>query len=518
MNYLKHDNNFIYFKAQAHEAAKLGAIYVGSMRAYKLPMNPYTLKDLQIHTISHNIEDLLGKQVAKHNFMRSLKERIAPKLGDLRPYQAVDVGILQNHPRLAIFNEQRTGKTPTILTALQNYERGMVVCPASLKLNWLKEAKRWAKTDYIVISGTKAKRKKLYETAGKANIIIGYETLRTDIIDILKIYKRFSFLVVDEAHRLRNHKTKQSVAVQKVGNISDRAYPMTGTPAVNHPSDVYGIFKLLNIHKYKSYWQFVERYFATYDTPFGRKLGGIRKERADEFNNLLYDNSLQRKRRDVMAWVPKVTHRTIEIEPTSKQNGLTREVVRKNTLLGNEIPNAITKLTRLRQICVDPMYFGVNTQSPKIKFILDYIEDNPEETVIIFSTMTGALHRLHSQIDGAMILTGRQTTEGKQFAVDQIQKGKSKVLLANIKAGGTGFTLDKADTIIFLDKSYTPDENEQAADRFIPVDPAATYGAKQVITLLVNGSVEPNIEVLLKRKINIISYVNDYGLKGILDL
>ena len=518
MTYLKHDNNFIYFKGLEHEAAKLGATFVGSIRAYKLPMNPYTLKELQNHINSHILNDLLGKQVAKHNFMRSLKERVAPKLGDLRPYQAVDVGILQNHPRLAIFNEQRTGKTPTILTALQNYEGGMVVCPASLKLNWLKEAKRWAKTNYIVISGTKTKRRKLYETSGKANIIIGYETLRTDIDDILRKYRNFSFLVVDEAHRLRNYKTKQSQAVLKIGNRSERIYPMTGTPAVNHPADVFGILKLMNPIRYRAYWQFVDRYFANYDTPFGRKIGEIRKDRENEFNNLLYDHSLQRKRRDVMAWVPKVTHRTIELEPTSKQNGLTREVIRKNTLLGNEIPNAITKLTRLRQICVDPMYFGVNTQSPKIKFILDYIEDNPEETIIVFSTMTGALHRLHSQIDGAMILTGRQTTEGKQFAVDQIQSGKSRVLLANIKAGGTGFTLDKADTIIFLDKSYTPDENQQAGDRFIPVDPDAIYGAKQIITLLVNGSVEPKIEVLLDRKINIISYVNDYGLKGILDL
>ena len=151
MEYIKHDNNFIYFKAKPEEAVELGAAYVASISGWKLPLNPYTLKDLKNHTISHNIDDLLGKQVAKHNFMRSLKERIAPKLGDLRPYQAVDVGIIQNHPRLAIFNEQRTGKTPTILTALQNYEGGMVVCPASLKLNWLKEAKRWAKKDYIVI-------------------------------------------------------------------------------------------------------------------------------------------------------------------------------------------------------------------------------------------------------------------------------------------------------------------------------------------------------------------------------
>ena len=518
MEYIKHDNNFIHFTAKPEEAVELGAAYVASTRSWKLPLNPYTLKELKNHIISHTIDDLLGKQVAKHNFMRSLKERVAPKLGDLRPYQAVDVGIIQHHPRLAIFNEQRTGKTPTILTALQNYEGGMVVCPASLKLNWLKEAKRWAKKPYIVITGTKAKRKKLYETSGRANIIIGYETLRTDIDDILRKYRNFSFLVVDEAHRLRNYKTKQSQAVLKIGGISEKIYPMTGTPAVNHPADVFGILKLLHPHKFRAYWQFVERYFGFYETPFGRKIATIKEDRKEEFNNLLYNHSLQRKRRDVMAWVPKVTHRTIEIEPTSKQNGLTREVVRKNTLLGNEIPNAITKLTRLRQICVDPMYFGVNTQSPKIKFILDYLEDNPEETVIVFSTMTGALHRLHSQIEGAMILTGRQTTAGKQFAVDQIQSGKSRVLLANIKAGGTGFTLDKADTIIFLDKSYTPDENQQAADRFIPVDPKATYGAKQVITLLVNGSVEPKIEVLLDKKINIISYVNDYGLKGILDL
>ena len=516
MTFSTNDDNFIYFKGTQAEGSRVGADYLPTRKLFRLPLNPYTLNDLKGYVNTDKLNALIGVEIAKHNFMRNLKESIAPKLGDLRPYQAVDVQILRNHPVLAIFNEQRTGKTPTILTSLQNYTGGIVVCPASLKLNWLKEAKRWAKTDYIVISGTKTKRKKLYETSGKANIIISYETLRTDIDDILRKYKKFSFLVVDEAHRLRNYKTKQSKALLKIRKICEKVYPMTGTPAVNHPSDVYGLLRLMYPKKYGSYWSFINRYFISYDTPFGTKITDLKEDRKIEFNNLLYDHSLQRKRRDVMAWVPKVTHRTIEIEPTSKQNGLTREVVNKNTLLGNEIPNAITKLTRLRQICVDPMYFGVNAQSPKIKFILEYIEDNPEETVIIFSTMTGALHRLHSQIDGAMILTGRQTTEGKQFAVDQIQNGKSKVLLANIKAGGTGFTLDKADTIIFLDKSYTPDENQQAADRFIPVDPKATYGAKQVITLLVNGSVEPKIEVLLEQKIDIISYVNDYGLKGIL--
>ena len=518
MEYIKHDKNFIYFTATPEQAADIGAAYVASIRGWKLPLNPYTLKELKKHIISHKIDELLGLEIAKHTFIKHKKEEIAPKLGDLRPYQAVDVRVIQTHKRLAIFNEQRTGKTPTILTALQNYYGGIVVCPASLKLNWLKEAEKWAKTPYVVITGGKTKRKKLYETMDRRNMIISYETLRADITDIMKHFPQFTFLIVDEAHRLRNYKTKQSQAIIKVAGITERVYPMTGTPAVNHPVDVFGILKIMFLNKYKSYWQFAERYFTIIDGHFGKKVGSIRKNREAEFNNLLYTHSLQRKRRDVMAWVPKVTHRTIELEPTSKQKAMFNEIVRRGTINGEEIPNAITKLTRLRQVCVDPLYFGIDHQSPKIGFILEYLEDNPDETVIIFSTMTAGLIRLSKLIPDAVVLTGQQTTQGKQFAVDKIQKGDSRVLLANIKAGGVGFTLDKADTIIFLDKSYTPDENDQAGDRFIPVDPAATYGAKQIITLLVNGSVEPKIEALLRQKINIISYVNDYGLKGIMDL
>jgi SNF2 family DNA or RNA helicase len=191
------------------------------------------------------------------------------------------------------------------------------------------------------------------------------------------------------------------------------------------------------------------------------------------------------------------------------------EIIKKNMIMGEDIPNAITKLTRLRQVCVDPNYFGVDAPTPKIEFIMQYLEDN-DESVIIFSTMTQTLKRLYKAIPGSVILTGEQTTKEKQFAVSQIQDGHSRVLLANIRAGGMGFTIDKADTIIFLDKSYTPDENDQASDRFIPTNPQATYGAKQIISLVVKGSVEPKIEQMLEDKIDIIKYVNDYGIDAFL--
>jgi SNF2 family DNA or RNA helicase len=116
-----------------------------------------------------------------------------------------------------------------------------------------------------------------------------------------------------------------------------------------------------------------------------------------------------------------------------------------------------------------------------------------------------------------VLLTGEQTQEEKQFAVDAVQFGDHRILLANTIVGGTGWTLDNVDTIIFADKSYNPIDNEQAADRFIPTDPNKEYGAKQIITLIGKGSIEQRIDRLLDQKINIIEFINNYGINALVD-
>lgn len=518
MTYHSHDDNFIYLKGSSSNAAHIGAVYIQSRKMYRMPINKDTLKTILRYDNHKAIKDLLHEQIMEEASLKMMKT-LNPAMqaaGKLRDYQAQDATLIRKYPVLAIFNEQRTGKTPTILHALKDITNGLIVCPSSLKLNWLREFEEWSDTKAVVISGSKSKRMRTYAQLAEETMIISYETLRADIADILKMFKRFNYLVVDEAHRLRNFKTKQSVALYKVRKICDRVYPMTGTPAVNHAANVFGLLKLMFPNKYTSYWQFVERYFKVVDGMFGKDIYGLKEDRAVEFNNLLYMNSIQRKRREVMAWIPKITERIVELEPTAKQMFQFVQIKKFNTLKEEIIDNPLTKLLRLRQVAVDPAYIGIDDQSPKFAFIMDFIADN-DDTVVVFSTMTGALKRLHEAIPGSMLLTGEQSTEQKEFAVQELQSGRCKILLANIKAGGTGFTMDKADTIIFLDKSYTPDENDQAKDRIVPTNPHAEYGAKQVITLLVNGSVEPKIEKMLKDKINIIQYVNDYGLAGILE-
>jgi len=121
-------------------------------------------------------------------------------------------------------------------------------------------------------------------------------------------------------------------------------------------------------------------------------------------------------------------------------------------------------------------------------------------------------------VDGAALLTGEQSQAEKQASIDAFQRGDRRVLLANIRAGGVGFTLDRADTIIFVDRSYNPVDNEQAADRFVPTNPNVEYGAKEIIDLVMENSVEAKINKLLENKQNIISYVNNYSEKGLVKL
>lgn len=514
---LGHDKDFIYFRDSYRMAMKHGATYVKSKDAYRIPITLEGLNALLDDGYETDKVERLHASLLDYRFWAT-RTKVTPTVVDtrLRGYQNIDAEFLKARNRAAVFNEQRTGKTPTTLIAARDkLGTGVIVCPAGLKLNWKREIKTWLGKDAVVIKGTPTQRKRLYEAISQGSdgiIIVSYETLRTDL-GTRFTPKNIDVLIVDEAHRLRNFKTKQSKALLTLGRLCETVYALTGTPAVNHPSDVYGILRLLRPDKYRSYWQFIERYFGTMDGHFGKQILDLRTDRFDEFTYLLSDVSVNRKRRDIMKWIPKVTKRTIELDFDSKQEKHYKRVL-KDFVYGLEgeeksVPNALAQLTRLRQICVDPKLLALDGNSPKVEFIKEFINDNTG-SIIIFSSFTSFLNNLANVVDDAVLLTGEQSQAEKQHNIDRFQNKEVRVLLANIKAGGVGFTLDRADTIIFADRSYNPVDNEQAADRFIPTRKDVEYGAKQIIDLTIAKSIEVGINKLLKDKQNIISYVNTY--------
>jgi SWI/SNF-related matrix-associated actin-dependent regulator of chromatin subfamily A-like protein 1 len=524
MKIVEIDKDNVFFESDLRTAMKLGATYVDSRANWKIPITLHSIRELYNLSKDEGVMGLLNRLENYYTQVKLIKTQQDAK-GDerLRPYQRVDIAFIKSRQNVGIFNEQRTGKTPTILLSLDdNAKKNLIVCPSGLKLNWHREYRKWiGKNNVAVVSGTPKTREQLYNNFKMLDdftLIISYETLRNDLERFMRYVKNIDALVVDEAHRLRNYGTKQSKALIKLSKICKYVYPMTGTPAVNHPSDVFGILKLMRPSRYTSYWNFVDRYFTTQEGYFGRQLGGFRKDRASEFQGLLNVVSTQRKRREVMKWLPKIDHRVIELEMTNRQQTLIKEIVELQRYNGNVIPNAIAQLMRLRQATLDPELLGVNDTSPKEQFIYEYIEDNPDEKIIVFSVFTSFLNKLKEKLgDKAKMLTGEQTQAQKQASVDAIQRGNRNILLANIIAGGVGWTLDKVDTIIFTDISYNPIDNQQAQDRFIPTDETKEYGAKQIIKLQMAKSIDKSIDLMVNSKVDIIKYVNDYGINSLVN-
>jgi SNF2 family DNA or RNA helicase len=512
-------NDFVFI---TQEFKELDSVFVKSMNMFRIPLNLHSVRELYKRLQTDELLEL-GKKLRQNYDEKLSLKTLSDTDGDkrLRPYQRVDLAFLRTLPHKAIFNQQRTGKTPLTLQLIveEGHKKTVIVCPSSLKLNWQDEINNWIGYESIIANGTPTQRAKLYNqfyASSQAILIISYETLRNDI-SLFK--KAFECLVLDESHRIRNIKTKQTKAVNQLGRLADVRIALTGTPAVNHASDVFGILHFLYPKQFPSYWQFSERYFHVKDGFFGKELG--RPKRQSELDEILQLLSTQRKRKDIMKWIPDVSTQIIRLEGDKQQLSAynqmlkTFEIEQDGKLLV-DASSPLAQLTRLRQIALYPPLLEINAKSPKEDFIMDYISDNPNEPIIIYSSFTSYLKVLQGKIAAARMVIGEQSTLEKQNNVRDFQKGKFNVLLANIISAGTGFTIDRAETIIYLDKSFNLIDNEQSADRFIPTLNNGNDKKRTIIELVIKDTVDEKINRLLADKKSIVELVNTYGIGAIL--
>ena len=402
-------------------------------------------------------------------------------------------------------------KTPSTIQVLQSIKKtALVIVPASLLLNWEEEIRNWSDLDTIVVNTTPKKRLEIYKDFQEGVLIISKDTAKRDLQHILEL--NYDVVVLDEAHYLRNYKTMQSQAIYKIGKRAEHRYALTGTPATNKPSDVYGILKFLYPNRFSSYWHFVERYFKVSDGFFGKLIGDFQSNlRKREFYEIVELVSIQRKRKDVMKWLPPKQYQEIKLEMGTKQRKAYDQM--ENTFMVEDsaldAPTVLAQLTRLRQLTLSPKSVEVNAPSVKEEFVKEWIENNPREGVLIFSNFSTYLRTLQKDVKGSVIITGTNTPEEKQQAVKDFQSGKSNVLFGNIKAAGVGLTLDRAGTVIFLDRAYEPTLNHQAEDRLVATTQESNQSAL-IIDLICKDSVDEKIQYALKNKISITQIVNDY--------
>jgi superfamily II DNA or RNA helicase len=405
------------------------------------------------------------------------------------------------------------GKTIQVLALLQACKEregdplpSLVICPASLTLNWESEVQRFTPSLRArALTGSAPEREEILAGAGEYDLLItSYDQLKRDI----EAYKglSFAFIVADEAQYIKNRDTLNAQTVKRLRGKTRLA--LTGTPVENSLAELWSIFDFLM----PGYLFPYARFRAQYEIPIVREADGAAAER---LRQLARPFLLRRLKREVLPELPPKTETVLKaaMEPEQRKLYLATLARTRQDLeatlshhgAGQGRLMILAALTRLRQICCDPalLYEDYHGGSVKLDACLELVESciASGHRLLLFSQFTSMLEILERRLTAMGIasykLVGATKTADRQQLVSAFNQGDTPVFLISLKAGGTGLNLTGADVVIHYDPWWNAGAQNQATDR------AHRIGQKnsvQVYKLIARDTVEERILCLQEEK------------------
>ncbi len=429
--------------------------------------------------------------------------------GTLRPYQRVGFSWLMTLAHYGfggiLADDMGLGKTIQVIAFLLYYKQkdgslpSLVVCPASLILNWQAELARFAPGLRVTcVMGTQAVRSELLSEDADV-IVTSYDLIKRDI----EHYEGKSFyaVIADEAQYIKNPGTQAAKAVKLINGRVRLA--LTGTPVENSLSELWSAYDFLMPGYLYSYSKFREKLEAP-----------IVKDRdkgaQDNLTRLVSPFILRRLKKDVLKELPDKLETVVYVSLEGEQHTLYGAHVAKMRAqleeggMENKI-EILAMLTRLRQICCDPLltFEDYKGGSAKCEAALELITEavSGGHKILLFSQFTSMLDILEGCLKKlsikSMRIDGQTKKEDRLHLVNRFNEDDTPVFLISLKAGGTGLNLTGADMVIHYDPWWNLSAQNQATDR------AHRIGQVNKVTvykLIVKDSIEEKILKLQEAK------------------
>lgn len=399
--------------------------------------------------------------------------------GELMPFQRAGVAYYaQAHKKNGtasgwIADEMGLGKTVQALAILQATKAypAVIVVPASLKLNWQREAMKWLPMvrQIEVLSG----RKPLPIDSGVGIVIINYDVL--DAWQSTLINWGPKAIVLDESHYCKTGKAKRTKAARAIASsrtIEVRLL-LSGTPVVNAPPELISQLQIAGrMNDLGGYRNFTGRYCIRCDW------GGFQKggKNLHELNAKMRSAGMfvRRLKADVLTELPSKRRSMVSIELKNRrryelaQSKVAAKIAEARVARamaarqGRQVPGwalaaSVTGITELRKVAAECKMDGA----------MDWIRNMlaTGEKLVIFAHHTEVVERISRDLNCPMIRGGVKTSE-RQAAVDRFQTDDScRAIVLNLRAGGVGLTLTAASNVVFVESGWTPADNLQAEDR-----------------------------------------------------
>ncbi|MDR3214760.1 MAG: DEAD/DEAH box helicase [Bacilli bacterium] len=449
-----------------------------------------SFKDFINHFQSVKLEDLI------------INERFDDILHSYQKYGVKWMMLLKQYGFGGILaDDMGLGKTLQVIALLESVELNnkpcIVVCPASLLLNWDSELEKFnSSLKSLCIYGGANERKDLIKQISNYDLIITtYDYLRKDI----KHYNEydFSYIILDEAQYIKNPKTLSAKVVKNLKG--DHHLALSGTPIENSLAELWSLFDFLMPAYLYSYGHFKSNYEQPIIKDHDLKAQNILKLLVEPF-------ILRRTKKEVLNELPDKIEKVLKFNFNKEEEMLYQaKLIEANQevkqLLGMASPNKIMILkilNELRQICCDSrlLYDNVHTVSSKLAGCMEIINTLKErkQKVLLFSSYTSVLSLIEKELIKDKInyykITGSVNKKNRKEIVDNFQAGQADLLLISLKAGGTGLNLTAANAVIHFDPWWNLAAENQATDR--------TYRIGQendvfVYKLIMKNSIEEKI-------------------------
>ncbi len=410
---------------------------------------------------------------------------------------------LVRNKKFILADDMGLGKTTsTIIAALETgAKKVLIVCPASLKINWQREIANYSDRSVYIAEGKKFSNEHDFVIVNYDILKNFHDTKEKDKSEIMKI--NFDLVIMDEAHMISNPQAQRTKIANDIASKSNRVWLLSGTPMTSRPMNYYNLLNLVDSPVAMNWMAYAKRYCNGFQFSVGkRKVWNVTgASNLDELRERTSTHILRRLKEDVLDLPEKIitpVYLRLKSKDYEELMGEYFDWYDQNPEESSSLTIQFSKLMKVRKVIAQE----------KIKNTIELAENIIEQgkKVIIFTNFTDTLNEIYNHFGkSAVYLDGSCSKFHRQNAVDEFQtNNKIKVFVGNLKAAGVGITLTSAEAVIMNDLSFVPAEHSQAEDRSHRI---GQKNSTSVYYPLFENTIEGAIYDILNRKKKIISTV-----------
>ncbi len=407
----------------------------------------------------------------------------------LYPFQHDGVRFLANSRDALLADEMGLGKTIQALMALPERAFGIVVAPRSLLLGWCREAQLWRpdlKFDPVDREGLRGVIPGEFLVATPDAVRLHHKNVGLEYASADP--QPGSVIILDEAHLYKNPEAARTESIQRLSTHFDIRWALTGTPLANKPIDLWGTLSSVGL---------AMKMFGNREE-FDRIFGGVKDEHGayywaknvvdpDGLREAFRGRSLRRLRRMVAPEIPEKTYSTIlhEHPPVCTDEDRAKSGRFEEGSLNDKFDEVVSSVQRKLAESKIPVMFSTVDR---------FVESG--DALVVFSANVGPLEALREKY-GCGLIIGATSIENRAKIVDDFQAGTTKLIGLQIQAGGTGLTLTASHFILFVQRSFSPAECDQAEDRICRIGQRSTC---EIMDILSSHPLDEIIHKVLRSK------------------